>query len=85
MTSKTEAMLEALQNLLDRKRRDKKIKRAHLHEVLKGLKKRQRKLEKKLADDDADKDKRHKWEKEIAVVRAQRVKGIQLCRALNDD
>lgn len=81
MKPKTQTMLKALQHLLDRNRRNKKVKQAHLREVLSDLRKRQRKLEQKLQDA-PEKDKRRKLEAELAVVHAQRAKGIALCRSL---
>ncbi|MCB1735169.1 MAG: hypothetical protein H6981_08515 [Gammaproteobacteria bacterium] len=81
MTQKTHTMLKRLRHLIDRDREDKKVKRSHLREVLSDLRLRQRKLERKLAEH-PDREKRHKLENELAVVRAQRTKGIALCRSL---
>lgn len=81
MKPKTQTMLKSLQHLLDRNRHDKKVKRAHLREVLSELRKRQRKLEQKLQDN-PDRDKRRKLNSELAVICAQRAKGVALRRAL---
>ena len=78
----TNKLIEKLRDYMDLDRQKQKKKRDKIRSLLKKLKKKQRVLEEKLKQESgAEAQKRIK--RDLKVLRAQRKKGVKLCRAID--
>jgi hypothetical protein len=77
----TQKLIERLHDFLDLNRRKQKDKREKIRDLLHKLKKRQRELEQEFENAKAE-DKRKRIKRDLKVLRAQRSKGIKLCREI---
>ncbi|MCW8964425.1 MAG: hypothetical protein OQL16_11570 [Gammaproteobacteria bacterium] len=80
---KTGKLLTAIREFFDENKKKQRKKKEHLKEVLARLKRKQKKLEQKL--DKANNSKvRKRFRKDIAIIRAQRKKGIKFLKSLKN-
>jgi len=78
---KQKKLLDKLKTFFDSDAREREKQKSDIKDILKKLKKRERKLKEKL---DAEKNagKRKRFQQEIDVIYAQRKKGIKLIKEL---
>jgi hypothetical protein len=77
----TEKLIDKMHGLLKLDREQLKKKRDKVRSLLEKLKKKQKDLEEKLANE-KDEEKKKRLEQNLKVIYAQRKKGIKLCKSL---
>ena len=78
---KRKRLLRKLADYLDLDRRAMLEKRDKIKQILKQLKEKEKKLRQK-ADEEAEEEKKSRYHRELAILRAQRLKGIRTLREL---
>lgn len=78
---KQKKLLDKLKTFFDADARERDKQKSDIKDILKKLKKRERKLKGKL-DAEKNTDKRKRFQQEIDVIYAQRSKGIKLIKEL---
>lgn len=78
---KTSRLLKKTEEILSAKKSKQRKETESLKDLLAALKKKKRKLTDKLKETKSDSDQEH-IRKELAVVRAQRHKGLKLLKAI---
>ena len=78
---KTEELLTAIKDFFDESGKKQRNKKKYLKEVLAGLKRKQKSLEKKLGKEKNDKARKN-INREIAIICSQRKKGLKLLKDL---
>ena len=78
---KQKKLLDKLKTFFDSDAREREKQKSDIKDILKKLKKRERKLKGKL-DAENNADKRKRFKQEIDVIYAQRSKGIKLIKEL---
>ena len=78
---KQKKLLDKLKTFFDADARERNKQKSDIKDILKKLKKRERKLKEKL-DAEKNTDKRKRFQQEIDVIYAQRTKGIKLIKEL---
>lgn len=78
---KTSKLLKRTKELFSQKKSKQRQKADSLKELLHGLKKQKRKLNAKIKETKSKRD-RENLEKELAVIRAQRHKGLKILKNL---
>jgi bifunctional N-acetylglucosamine-1-phosphate-uridyltransferase/glucosamine-1-phosphate-acetyltransferase GlmU-like protein len=80
---KIKKLIRKAESYLDSDERDRKEKKKYLKQVLRKLSDHEKKLQARLVDE-TDQDERAGLEKKLALVHAQRKKGLRLQKALMD-
>ena len=78
---KQKKLLDKLKTFFDSDAREREKQKSDIKDILKKLKKRERKLKEKL-DAENNSEKCKHFQQEIAVIYAQRTKGIKLIKEL---
>lgn len=78
---KRKKLLRKLADYLDLDRRAMAEKRGKIRQILKQLKEKEKRLQKK-ADEEQDEEKKTIYHRELAILRAQRLKGVRSLREL---
>ncbi len=78
---KQKKLLDKLKTFFDSDTREREKQKSDIKDILKKLKKRERKLKEK-RDNEKNTDKRKHFQKEIDVIYTQRKKGIKLIKEL---
>jgi hypothetical protein len=78
---KRKKLLRKLADYLDLDRRAMLEKRDKIKQILKQLKEKEKKLRQKAAEEEEEENK-SRYYRELAILRAQRLKGIQTLREL---
>jgi hypothetical protein len=79
---KANKLIKMAEDYLGAENRKRKAKIKYLKQVLKKLSKREKKLELKFAEDDANKE---KISNELALIHAHRKKGLSLLKQLKEE
>ncbi len=78
---KQQKLLDKLKTFFDSDTREREKQKSDIKNILKKLKKRERKLKEKLGNEN-NAEKRKRFQQEIDVIYAQRKKGIKLIKEL---
>lgn len=78
---KRKKLLRKLADYLDLDRRAMLEKRDKIKQILKQLKEKEKRLRQKV-DEESDEEKKSRYHRELAILRAQRLKGINSLREL---
>lgn len=78
---KIKKLLKSAQTFVNSEQRDRKEKKKHLKEVLRKLSKHEKKLQNRLEGSLSDEQKK-RTERRLALVHAQRKKGVRLLKDL---